>query len=46
MCCCGNKEALMTIRVQDPVCGMAVDPSKAAGRSEYHGKTYFFCSKS
>jgi len=46
MCCCGNKEALMTIRVQDTVCGMAVDHSKAAGRSEFHGKTYFFCSKS
>lgn len=28
----------------DPVCGMEVDPAKAAGKSEYKGKTYFFCS--
>lgn len=30
----------------DPVCGMNVDPEKAAGKSEYQGKTYFFCSPS
>ncbi len=30
----------------DVVCGMKVDPSKAAGSSEYKGKTYYFCSKS
>src|SRR5438046_9657448 len=29
----------------DPVCGMTVDPSKAAGRSDHKGTTYFFCSK-
>jgi len=28
----------------DPVCGMQVDPAKAAGRFDYQGKTYFFCS--
>ena len=28
----------------DPVCGMQVDPQKAAGTSEYQGKTYYFCS--
>jgi len=28
----------------DPVCGMQVDPSQAAGASEYGGKTYYFCS--
>ena len=27
----------------DPVCGMQVDPQKAAGRSDYQGKTYYFC---
>ena len=27
------------------MCGMQVDPEKAAGRSEYKGKTYYFCSK-
>src|SRR5260221_113792 len=29
----------------DPVCGMTVDPSKAAGRSDHEGTTYFFSSK-
>lgn len=30
--------------VKDPVCGMDVDPKTAAGKSEYNGQTYFFCS--
>jgi YHS domain-containing protein len=29
---------------QDPVCGMEVEESKAAGSSEYQGRTYYFCS--
>jgi len=29
---------------RDPICGMEVDEKKAAGRSEYQGKTYYFCS--
>ncbi|HWQ38332.1 MAG TPA: heavy metal translocating P-type ATPase [Burkholderiales bacterium] len=29
----------------DPVCGMTVDPAKAAGSFDYQGKTYLFCSK-
>lgn len=29
---------------KDPVCGMMVDEEKAAGTSEYKGKTYYFCS--
>jgi Cu+-exporting ATPase len=29
----------------DPVCGMTVDPAKAAGHFHYKGKTYHFCSK-
>ncbi len=28
----------------DPVCGMSVDPARAAGSVEYAGKTYYFCS--
>lgn len=28
----------------DPVCGMEVDPNNAAGKSEYKGKTYYFCA--
>lgn len=30
----------------DPVCGMMVDPEKAAGNYEYKGEQYYFCSKS
>jgi Cu+-exporting ATPase len=30
---------------KDPVCGMQVDPDKAAGTSEYKGTTYYFCAK-
>ncbi|MDQ6739693.1 MAG: YHS domain-containing protein [Actinomycetota bacterium] len=30
--------------VTDPVCGMKIDPQKAAGQSEYQGRTYYFCS--
>jgi Cu+-exporting ATPase len=30
---------------RDVVCGMQVDPSKAAARSEYNGKTFFFCCR-
>jgi len=28
----------------DPVCGMTVDPEKAAGAYEYRNQTYYFCS--
>jgi YHS domain-containing protein len=28
----------------DPVCKMQVDEKKAAGKSEYDGKTYYFCA--
>lgn len=31
--------------VKDPVCGMNVDPKTAAGKSEYKGQTYYFCSQ-
>ena len=30
---------------RDVVCGMEVQPTSAAGKSEYQGKTYYFCSK-
>jgi P-type Cu+ transporter len=29
----------------DPVCGMNVDPAKAADRVEHEGETFYFCSK-
>ncbi len=28
----------------DPVCGMTVDPARAAGSAVREGRTYFFCS--
>ena len=30
---------------KDVVCGMQVDPSRAAGSSVHEGKTFYFCSK-
>lgn len=30
--------------VKDPVCGMEVDPKTASEKSDYQGKTYYFCS--
>ncbi len=32
------------MRVKDPVCGMQVAPEISAGKSEYKGSTYYFCS--
>jgi YHS domain-containing protein len=29
----------------DPVCGMDVEPDKAAARSTYKGKEYYFCAE-
>ncbi|WP_447599677.1 heavy metal translocating P-type ATPase [Nitrospira sp. Nam80] len=29
----------------DPVCGMTVDPATAAGRYDYEGTTFWFCSR-
>jgi Cu+-exporting ATPase len=34
------------VKVVDPVCGMKILPEKAAGKQEYEGQTYYFCSKS
>lgn len=30
---------------KDVVCGMDVDEKKAAAKSEYKGKTYYFCAQ-
>src|SRR6058998_1554216 len=35
----------MMTTVLDPVCGMTVDPARAAGQVEHQGQTYYFCSK-
>ncbi len=32
------------VLAKDPVCGMMVDPTRAAGKSEYKGTTYYFCN--
>jgi Uncharacterized conserved protein len=29
---------------KDPVCGMEIEESSAAGTADYKGKTYYFCS--
>jgi len=29
---------------KDPVCGMEVDEKNAAAKTEYKGKTYYFCA--
>jgi YHS domain-containing protein len=31
---------------EDPVCGMSVDEKTAKYKSEYMGKTYYFCNQS
>ena len=31
-------------QVKDPVCGMMIDASTAAGQSTHEGTTYYFCS--
>ena len=31
--------------MKDPVCGMTVDPKKAAAESQHDGQTYYFCSQ-
>jgi Cu+-exporting ATPase len=41
MSCCPDTS---TGAVKDPICGMQVDPAKAAGQSQYQGLTYSFCS--
>ena len=38
----GKDDMAETFR--DPVCGMDVTPESAAGKSEYNGQTYYFCS--
>lgn len=44
-CYCGTRY-WREIMEKDAVCGMQVDPVKAAATSEFQGKTYYFCAKS
>jgi len=39
-----EKEKTMNDTVRDLVCGMDIDPATAAGKSEYKGTMYYFCS--
>ena len=39
-----NKSKEVAEMAKDPVCGMEVEEEKAAGKSEYKGKTYYFCA--
>jgi Cu+-exporting ATPase len=41
--CCASAAAAG--KATDPVCGMSVDPAKAAGSHEHDGETYHFCSQ-
>ena len=34
------------IMAKDPVCGMMVDEKKAKYKSDYNGKTFYFCAAS
>lgn len=36
----------MTDVGRDPVCNMEIDEQSAAGRSQYEGETYYFCTQS
>jgi P-type Cu+ transporter len=34
------------MKVADPVCGMQIETEQVAGKTEYQGVTYWFCSDS
>jgi YHS domain-containing protein len=36
----------MPVTVTDPVCGMQIEPERAAGAVEFQGVAYYFCSES
>lgn len=33
------------MRVHDEVCGMTIESEAAAAKTEFQGKTYYFCSQ-
>jgi Cu+-exporting ATPase len=39
------QEEIVEAKHKDPVCGMMVLPSKAAGSAEHDGERYYFCGK-
>jgi P-type Cu+ transporter len=40
-----NRTVVKHVQHIDPVCGMTVDPERAAGSYEYRGRTYYFCNR-
>ena len=40
-----NHSSKASATVNDPVCGMTIDPAKAVGSSTYNGEVYHFCSR-
>ena len=40
----GPRPSARAGEAKDPVCGMTVDPARAAGKSEHEGETYYFCN--
>jgi Cu+-exporting ATPase len=40
----GDVTATPAGEITDPVCGMKVSPETAAGKYDYKGETYYFCS--
>lgn len=40
-----SADAMTDLKVTDPVCGMTFPQNQAAGRAEFGGKTWYFCSK-
>lgn len=45
MSCCNHHLTTTETSVKDPVCGMTVNRSNAAGSISHDGKGYFFCSQ-
>ena len=41
----GDTRRMHLVEEHDPVCGMTVNPSKAAARVEHQGRTVYFCSE-
>src|SRR5262245_60490500 len=40
-----HHQSTAAVGEKDPVCGMTVDPERAAGVSQHNERTYYFCSK-
>jgi P-type Cu+ transporter len=40
----GAATTMASAKVRDPVCGMMVDPTRAASKFDYQGQTYYFCN--